>query len=183
MNYLNMPVGTSPFIHCWGSVYCTSFLRKNKILFNKKLQLHEDSLFFAKCITESKKIKFYNHHLYNHNLTTKALSSGILLNPSSFVFHLDVYKRYLNKNKIKNSNELYFRALGYYLSKSIVGILNLGYVDIYRRLINISKDEKIISLLKKIKFKCDKIPGLDKWMLNYPQISLIVIFINKVTKN
>ena len=183
INYLSKPVGTSPFIHCWGSIYHTDFLKRNKIIFNKNLQLHEDSLFFAKCITKAKKIKFYNHHLYNHNLTTKALSSGALLNPSSFIFHLDIYKKYLIKNKIKDSEELYFKAIGYYLSKLIVSILNLNFIEIYRRLRNISKDDKIISLLKNVKFKCEKIPTLNKWMLNYPKLSSIVIYIHKITNN
>ena len=183
INYLRKPVGLSPLIHCWGNIYSTNFLRQNKISFNNNLRTHEDSLFFAKCLTESKKIKFYNYSLYRHVVLSKTLSFETPLSPSSFLLHLEIYNKYLRKNNVKNTNELYLKATSYYLAKSLVGILNLSYLEIYRRLINISRDKKIKLLLKKIKFKCEKIPALDKWMLNYPPIAFIIIFIKKISEN
>lgn len=175
INYLKKPGGTSPLIHCWGNIYKTQFLKKNNILFNERLHLHEDSLFVSSCMTKTRNIYIFNYGLYKHNISTKNLSHGIFLNPTSFIYHLEKYQKYLNKKLIKNSKILFFQALSYYLSKCIVGLLNLKYSDIYVRLVLLSKNKKIQFLLNKIRFKCDKIPILKKWMLRYPKISFFIL--------
>ena len=116
---------SAPFL----KLYSTSFLRKERILFDTKIIIGEDLLFNLSAILKSKKIETTNikYYLYRQNNTsaTKTFNPRLIESDKNFYRHL--VKLF---NSQKNNQKFYNKLINCEKSKAIISLITrISFVD------------------------------------------------------
>ena len=116
---------SAPFL----KLYSTSFLRKERILFDTKIIIGEDLLFNLSAILKSKKIETTNikYYLYRQNnaSATKTFNPRLIESDKNFYIHLTHLF-----NSQKHNQELYNRLINCEKSKAILSLITrISFVD------------------------------------------------------
>ena len=113
----------SPSINAWskykycsiaGKMYLTSFLKKNKIIYNK-IKIGEDSCFNTKCYSYTNKVKVIEYAGYCNYENKKSMTNDLKFSYEKSFFN--VIKTIVNENNIENLEP---KEFNFYVLKMLI---------------------------------------------------------------